>query len=577
MLSSLHVPGLVLLLLAAPLAGVGQEPAAPAGAAAGVASDEVYVDSVDVELVDLDVEVVDRAGKPVAGLGPEAFEVRDDGRVVSVTHFAEVGGEGAPPSPARRPGNVPSVNLPGELSSALGGASGSPRRPLWVVVYVDNFHLDALERNRIIPELMVFLRSAMAPGDQAMLVTHDRSLTVSQPFSGDLGALGEAVRALDERGGFATARDRERDDTLQEIVSARGEVDALGHALIYADSLRHEVEVTIAALEELIETLAGLPGRKVMVYVSSGVPTIAGEEMFLAVEGLHGSSSALAYLHRYDLTRQFERVALRANAHRVSIFTIDAGGLRANVMGSAEHREIPSAGLRSAVDSTLVENPQRSLRLLAEETGGRAILGTNRINAALLDAAAALRHHYSLGFVAGGGSEGGYHRLSVRVRGEGLRVGHRGGYRRKSTQTRMIETVRAALLYDQGINPLGIAARTLAAAGAEVDGVTAIELRIPVAELVLLPLPEGKREAQLDLYVAAADERGSLSEVESTPLGFRIADQHVEAARGESFLYTHRMRLASGRQKVALVVRDRIGAQFSVVTLPVMIPVLAQR
>ena len=45
------------------------------------------------------------------------------------------------------------------------------------------------------------------------------------------------------------------------------------------------------------------------------------------------------------------------------------------------------------------------------------------------------------------------------------------------------------------------------------------------------------------------------------PIGLRIADEHVEAAKGESFVYTHQMLVSEGKKKIGLAVLDLIGRE----------------
>ncbi len=48
-----------------------------------------FSEVVDVQLVNVEVWVSDRQGRPVVGLGPEDFEVREDGKPVTVDFFSE--------------------------------------------------------------------------------------------------------------------------------------------------------------------------------------------------------------------------------------------------------------------------------------------------------------------------------------------------------------------------------------------------------------------------------------------------------------------------------------------------------
>lgn len=63
----------------------------------GQTPDRTFVESVDVEVIEVDVVVTDRKGRPVRGLGREDFELYADGERIEISNFAEfesiLGGE----------------------------------------------------------------------------------------------------------------------------------------------------------------------------------------------------------------------------------------------------------------------------------------------------------------------------------------------------------------------------------------------------------------------------------------------------------------------------------------------------
>ena len=79
-----------------------------AGPAAAQPTD-MFVDTVDVKVVEIDVVVTDRRGRPVGGLGREDFEVSVDGAPVEVANFYEqkvFGSDAAPRRGGADPGGA---------------------------------------------------------------------------------------------------------------------------------------------------------------------------------------------------------------------------------------------------------------------------------------------------------------------------------------------------------------------------------------------------------------------------------------------------------------------------------------
>lgn len=544
--------------------------AAPHPQSEGASSEEVdtsFVGSVQVSVVNVDVYVTDREGNPVTGLTAEDFEVLEDGKPVEVTNFyaVENGRPAGPPPVEPVAADTASAPPPVEPAPEL-----PPEQRLRLVVFVDNFNLRPLERNRVLSDLRTFLLSELGRDDEVLLVTYDRALRVQHPFTRDHHKLADTLLELSDTSGFRVPRDNERGEALKRIDEATSASAALRWARNFAESQYNELTATVSAMREFLDSLAGLPGRKAILHVSSGVPMVPGQELFEAVDIKFPNAGALMEMARYDASREFERLAVQASSHRVSFYTLDAGGLRPDVVGSAEYRGMSTPGARGRIDSAVEANLQSSLRYLADQTGGRAIVNRNETLPPLRQVGAALQSYYSLGYNERNVGDGRYHRIRVKVNRSGVQVRHRDGYRSRSGNDRMADRVRAALSYAFDDNPLEIEARPETAL-LQTDGryVVPVRVRIPLEHVVLLPRPNGAHEARLRLFVAVVDEKGRASGVEEVPLGFRLAEEHLETARGESFLYTHKLLMRAGRQKLALGVLDEIGAEHAILSLPV--------
>lgn len=450
----------------------------------------------------------------------------------------------------------------------------------------------------LLPALRHFLGESMRPGDQVMLVSYDRSLKVRQPFTTSSNLIFARLEEIYDDTGFAAVRQREQFDALKYIDDSRQEVSALSVAMNYADSQMVEVEETAEALQELIESMGGLPGRKALVYLSSGVPMLAGEEMFHAVGSKFQDSRAFSEIGRHDTSRYFERVARKADTHRVVFYTLDAGGQRGFQFGAAEYGDFVSPELRRTLDSTVVENLQSPLRLLAQETGGRAILNRNEAIPGLAEVTQDLRTFYSLGISTANAHEGRYHDLveavneidtfysigfpqpddwlpgsehdiKIDVKGRGYLVRHQESVRVPKIGEPEARAMIAALMYQTVDNPLGIRAHP----GSEVprdDGTAALPVLVemPVKNLAMVP-HEDTHAVSLTLFVATKDAEGNPGAVQRIPFHLDIPNDKVEEAKVQSAHYSLPVVLRKGDRQVAVGVRDDLSGAFSVVRIDV--------
>ena len=539
---------------AAPAAAV---PAPPAGDLPAEGSGEFF-ESIDVSVVNVDVYVTDKKGNRVSRLTRDDFSILEDKRPIAITNFYAVD-EGRPVPTAEEllAGDIPALPVPGRAPGLPPDIPEDQR--LHLVVYIDNFNLHAFSRNRTFGALREFLRSDLTPGDRVMLMTYDREPHVRRPFTTDPQVIASALFELEKMNAFATQADSDRRTLLDELDDLKDPNQAISRARSYASAVFNDLEFSIDSLKNTVSSLAGLPGRKAILYVSDGLPMIAGQDIFQFIQEKFSGNSSTAVMEAltYDASRRFQELVAQANANRISFYTIDAEGLRGSTANSAENRTSNSSGLVESVHNSNLQSP---LQMIAEETGGKAIFNTNDPTKGLRTVAADFKTYYSLGYSPVHSGDGRYHRIEVRTKRKDLVVRHREGYRDKSTEAKMSDGVVSALFYDAESNSLDIGVQR----GPEVrrdDGFFAVpmEIRIPIGNLVLVPA-EGMRQARVRVYFAAMDGEGGMSEVQNSIIPINIPEAELATAVKQVYVYGISLMMRKGPQKLAVGVRDEVGA-----------------
>jgi VWFA-related protein len=522
-----------------------------------------FFDTVTVEVVNVEVVVTEK-GKRVLGLKKEDFELFEDGKRVEISNFYAVA-DGlpaeAPPPAAETPAAPPPAAPPVATPPAAAPALPADQR-LYLVVYIDNFNIRPFNRNRVFRELREFLSQKLRRGDQVMLVSYDRELHVRRGFTGDPTVIASALFELEKLTGHAVHQDTDRRDVLRAIEEAESVGEVSGRVRSYAESLYNDLSFTISALKEFVDGLAGLPGRKAMLYVSDGIAMRPGEDVYVAMQEKFREQVSLLEVQDFDASRRFRELVASANANRLTFNTIDAAGLRVSSSISAENA---TAGFGPFVDSVYQSNLQAPLQMMAEATGGRAILNSNRILPQLEAIGEDFGTYYSLGYTPSHGGDGRYHRIEVKMKRKGLRASHREGYRDKPVETRMADATVAALTFGFETNPLEIEIQT-GRAQARDDGFYLVPLvvRVPIGKLVLVPRGT-VHEARLRVFVAAMDGEGNTSEVQRLPVPIRIPAADVEAALSQYYAYSVQLVMRRGSQRAAVGVRDEIAGVSSVI------------
>ena len=179
---------LALVLGLAALASA-QEAPSPAGepqAAAESADEGVFFETVDVNVVNVQVFVTDKKGNPITGLGIDDFELFEDKKPVKISNFYAV--EGRQPVAETAESALSTDSTPPEELERI-----AEDERLHLVVYIDNFNIRPFNRNRVFRRLREFLSQKLGPGDRVMLVTFDRSLNYRHPFTSNPDLIASAL------------------------------------------------------------------------------------------------------------------------------------------------------------------------------------------------------------------------------------------------------------------------------------------------------------------------------------------------------------------------------------------------
>jgi len=541
---------------------LAQSPETPAD------SSEIFAETVDVNLVNVEVMVTDKKGVPIAGLSREDFEVYEDGRPVEITNFyARQMAMTPAPKLGERKAVAPGMEQPPHSEASTAIAPPEDQR-LNLVVFIDNFNVRPLDRNRVLGKVRTFLFENVRAGDRVMLVSYNRSIKVERPLTSDLNSVSDALSEMESISGHRSGADAERRDLITEIERSKPEERTqLVHRIRqHAQSLANDLAFTIDGLKNFLGPLSGLPGRKAILHVSNGFPMIPAEDLFYAVQQRHDDVSVLGEIRAFDVSRRIEELAAAANANRVTFYAIDASGLRAYGADGAERKGGGWETIGPEIDSMHVANLQSPIRFLADATGGLAVFNTNDIGPGLRGIGGDFSSYYSLGFEPAHRDDGRYHKVEVRVLREDLLVRHRSGYRAKSVENQMVDGTTSALLYGVDTNPARVTFEVETQERRE-EGLFLVTLliRVPFDRLTLVPQGEQYR-GQLRVFVSVMDEKGAMSPVERSDVPVRIPAEYLQAALGDSLTYETSLVMRPGRHRVAIGLRDDLGYTDSFVT-----------
>ena len=152
--------------------------ASPATAQTAPADSPAFGETVDVQWVNVEVWVTDGQGNPVTGLSRGDFEVREDGRVVQVTGFAEIreslpGDPFAPTDPIEAP--VEADQRPLELEDLLRKDPRDEEQAGFLTLYFDELFSGITGREQLIEDLRTFVELRRVPASKVLIPASGRA------------------------------------------------------------------------------------------------------------------------------------------------------------------------------------------------------------------------------------------------------------------------------------------------------------------------------------------------------------------------------------------------------------------
>jgi len=393
----------------------GESPA-PAGEPAPTGeSDEATAPTfrAGVDFVRVDVIVTDKQGNPVVDLKPEDFVVTEDGEPQTVSSFKLVKVEETAYTTPARP-----------IRSTFDEETEAQREDVRLfAIFLDDYHVRRGASMYVREPIGQFLQQYIAPSDLVALMYPLTPLS-DVVMSRDHDSLAAAVQRFDGRKYDYTPRNQFE----ERYANYPAEV---------VERVRNEV--SLSALRGLITHLGGLrEGRKAIILVSEGYsyylppqmrdpiassPGFGNPNRMQAGGGMGIYEDRARFQSDIEMADQLRRVFDEANKNNVAIYALDPRGLT-----SFEYDINEGVG-DVRVDSASLRMLQNSLRSLADETDGRAIVNQNDLAKGLRQLVQDSSTYYLLGYNSNDAPQDGkFHEIKVRVNRKGLQVRHRKGY-----------------------------------------------------------------------------------------------------------------------------------------------------
>jgi len=396
--------------------------------------------------------VVTKGDDAVTGLHKQDFQVLEDGKPVTVDFFEEHTAKTLPPGAApaleKMPPNVYTNVPPAPESDSVN------------VLLLDTLNTDRQDQAYVHQQMVNFLKT-MQPGLRVAVFVLGSKLRMVQGFTTDSSVLRDAIN--DKKNGLRMEADTSVTRSLQDKfddIEDKGRLadmqmgaagfEALsdlqqGFAGYQADQ---RFAMTLEAFDSLSRYLAGVPGRKNLIWFSSSFPVtiLLSPKDKQNIGQVRQISAAL---------RETEDLL---TVSKVAVYPIGAEGMMVNhgsdgVIQSNGAVDVEGGEVNSRSGAVVShrpsdfmtpfanENAARSDKIMAMEqlaadTGGKAFYNTNDLNAAMMHAIENGAHYYTLVYTPTNKKmDGSYRRIEVKTTAGKYNLAYRRGYNADDTQT----------------------------------------------------------------------------------------------------------------------------------------------
>jgi VWFA-related protein len=391
---------------------------------------------------------VTKDGRPVTDLTVNDFEVKEDGALQEIKSFEYVHITTGLTSTRREPGTV----------AESAAAASDPRRRVFVL-FLDTFHVTRASSMEIRQNLIDFARKMLGPDDLVALVTpqmggSDLSFSSRPDTIVNYFANNPVWGVADELPGTET-------DPVEKQLTNCFNVRSTDWPRIRQ---RLREQRTFKAMRDMVRYLdAQRESRKAIVMVSEGwnlfrpnpkvltdnddrkrvpgmpPPIGVGPGGTLTTFSRDSSDGTTQYtcdsmrveMMSLDTSDQFRREIIgEANRANAAYYTVDAARLRAGAQTPIISPDpvVATAQVRS-VDREFFSTPLRTLETLGPATNGLAIVNSNNLGQGLQRVVDDFNSFYLLGYNSTNSKlDGGYRKISVRVKRPGVELRAREGY-----------------------------------------------------------------------------------------------------------------------------------------------------
>lgn len=524
--------------------------------------------------------VVTRNGRHVSGLTPDKFTILEDGTQQQLVSVEEIKSDDRPVAgqAARAPNTFSNLVEEQRVAAHL------------TIFAFDTINTSAIVQSHARESLMRFLLALPESDSPMMLVALTSSgLRVLHSMTTSPAELRTAIARMKtilseaERSGDTTREDQQARDAAMQAVSARNqgkperdtdEIARLAQLFVdLPDSFKQSrtierARTTLEQLQDLARALAGVPGRKSLVWVTGGISFTEGTSPELPFYNVRSgprsrSTSGVPFGMIAEANDQFDRTWELFSDGNIAVYPVDMQQLfnpcfsdpGISGMRCGEHDKAQMGfGLRA-----------QAMNGFPDKTGGKYCNLQQNLEECFRSAAEQSAQYYMAAFHPKSREKAGWRKLTIRVAAPDVHVSTRSGYflRRNNAPAAQEGEWNSVLASRLDATGIAFSVRWLEAReGESKPGRTMFEIVLAPGAITL----ENENRFHITLAGVAYNGKGEAASRLYKKIEAQPRSQEVEQISKTGLHYRDAVELAPGEREVRFIVRDEYSGRIGSVT-----------
>jgi VWFA-related protein len=512
-------------------------------------------------MVNLEVVVKDSKGNHIQGLKPEDFQIFEqtperskDKHEQKIAEFREVH-----MADLAAPASIEAQTPPGVYTNAL-AKQKDPVPP--TILLVDGLNTDVQYQAQVHIQMLKMLRQLPTNVPVAVFLLGDR-LTLLQSFTSDPKLLQAALNKAYSAAGVGLATMDPRDDPNSPS-AASGMASVAGDSIgpgnnasgstagesgvegpgadfaavvgniasfdqrIFAATMDERVFRTINALTSLGHNVAGYPGRKNLLWMSTSFPI-----NLYSIMALGGTDDSFAEFNNYERGPLQHLEAVLSDA-KVAVYPVNLAGVQTwqAYQAGARPPDVTPAGLAgNTTRDVMMQNASvDTMHDIANETGGIVCTGDNDLGDCVHKAMDDSSDFYEIAYYPDSGDwNGDFRKIIVKSGQKGAHLAYRQGYFAfpEGSADPKAEEAKMQGECDDYLDATSVSfeAKNLPS---DTEGQLKFSLLIDASALTIPPLPDGNHQLKLDIAVCTYNAKDWPLKLMNYPVNLALDEKKFE-------------------------------------------------